>query len=356
MYYLRRIIIVLFLIAASAKINAQLVVNNTTYTTDQLVQNILLSGGITVSNITFKGVPVAIGFFNGMNSNLGLDSGIVMTTGDIYTAAGPNNISAATCPDDVFGGGRTGDSDLDAISNFDSFDAAILEFDFVALSDSIKFRYVFGSDEYMEYVNSLVSDAFGFFISGPGITGPYSNNSENIALIPSTASAVTIDSLNLNVHSTYYFDNGDGAGTGTAPDGATVQYDGFTVPLTAKAKVQCGTTYHIKLAIGDVGDNFVDSGVFLEAGSFGSIHPCEVIAPNVFTPNNDGVNDFFEFPNLNTFNKNKLLVYNRWGNLIYEDENYQNDWTANKIPDGTYYYMLSIPGKDILKGFVTIIR
>jgi len=76
--------------------------------------------------------------------------------------------------------------------------------------------------------------------------------------------------LNLNSYGQYYFDNGDGNGTGTAPDGLTVQYDGFTVPLTAVSAVTCGQTYHIKIAVGDGGDGWIDSGVFLEAGSFAS--------------------------------------------------------------------------------------
>ena len=81
---------------------------------------------------------------------------------------------------------------------------------------------------------------------------------------------MSIDNVNLFVNGTYYFDNGDGSGSGTAPDGATVQYDGFTHPLTAVAAVVCGQTYHIKLAIADAGDGAWDSGVFLEAGSFAS--------------------------------------------------------------------------------------
>ena len=447
---LRITVILFYFIGINA--NAQLVVNNTTYTTNQLVQNVLLGGGITVSNITFNGIPKAIGFFNGTNSNIGLDSGIVMTTGDIFTATGPNNGQGATCPDDIIGVGRPGDTDLDIISPDTTYDAAILEFDFISLSESVKFRYVFGSEEYMEYVNSGFNDVFGFFISGPGITGPYSNNSQNIALIPGTATPVTIDSLNLNVHGAYYFDNGDGitSGTvvGTAPDGATVQYDGFTIPMVATAKIQCGKTYHIKLAIADAGDPVLDSGVFLEAGSFVFIDPislstsinvadtvcpndlvpinaivsgtitgtplvvwdfdggevasgsglgpyqikwptpgtkkieltvqpsatdtcgmrtsdiyivitdCEVKAPNVFTPNNDGKNDFLKFRNLDKYPESKLLVYDRWGSLIYENSDYRNNWTAHEIADGTYYYILSVSNanKDTMTGFVTVIR
>jgi gliding motility-associated-like protein len=255
----------------SANAGAQISVNqNAPYNTAAyLIQNVLLGQGITASNFTYNGIPIAIGFFNGIGTNLNLDSGIIMTSGDANLAVGPNNNSSAALISNL-----PGDPDLDAImSPTLSYDACILEFDFIPTADTVKFRYVFGSDEYMEWVSTTpggINDGFGFFLSGPGISGPYSNNSENIALIPNTTLPVTMYNLNLNNNGQYYFDNGDGTGTGTAPDGPDVQYDGFTVPLTAKHWVQCGQTYHIKLAIGDGGDWWIDSGVFLEAGSFSS--------------------------------------------------------------------------------------
>jgi len=58
-------------------------------------------------------------------------------------------------------------------AGFQTFDASILEFDFIPQSDTLKFNYIFGSEEYPEYVNSGYNDVFGFFISGPGIAGPF---------------------------------------------------------------------------------------------------------------------------------------------------------------------------------------
>lgn len=248
----------------TSTMNAQLTVDSS-LTPTQLVQNVLLGSGITVSNITYTGDGVARGSFNGSASNIGFASGVILATGYISDAIGPNNSS--WIGNDLF---RLGDADIEKVSADTTYDAAILEFDFIPLSDIVKFRYAFGSEEYMEFVNSGVSDGFGFFVSGPGITGPYSNNAKNIALVPGKNTPVTIDSLNLNENGTYYFDNGDGDGSGTAPDGLTIQYDGFTVPLTATVAVQCGETYHIKIAIADAGDGVWDSGVFLEGGTFGS--------------------------------------------------------------------------------------
>ena len=260
--------VVLLLITSSIK--AQLTTNNS-LTPTQLVQTVLLGSGVTATNITYNGASVAIGEFNGVNSNIGLPSGVLMSCGDISNAEGPNDASSSS-----LGHYTPGDPDLDIImSPTESEDAAILEFDFIPTSDTVKFRYVFGSEEYMEYVSSFpggINDGFGFFISGPGITGPFSNNAKNIALIPGTTLPVTMFNLNLNNNGAYYFDNGCGGcfSGGTAPDGQTVQYDGFTVPLTAITEVICGQTYHIKIAIADGGDAIIDSCVFLEAGSFAS--------------------------------------------------------------------------------------
>lgn len=259
---------------------AQLSTSNS-LTPTQLVQTVLLGGGVTASNITYNGAPIAIGSFNGLSSNIGLPGGVIMSSGDIANSVGPNNQSGASTSNSL-----PGDPDLDQImSPTLSYDAAILEFDFVPTSDTVKFRYVFGSEEYMEYVSATpggINDGFGFFISGPGIVGPFSNNAKNIALVPGTALPVTMFNLNLNSNGVYYFDNGSGNGGGTASDGLTVQYDGFTVVLTAITAVQCGQTYHIKIAIADGGDGILDSGVFLEAGSFSSSGGAVLTAGTVF--------------------------------------------------------------------------
>jgi gliding motility-associated-like protein len=231
---------------------AQVVVDGTK-TPQQLVQDVLLGAGITVSNISYTGDAGAIGFFNGTYSNVGLDSGIVLTSGSIATIPGPNNSSGAGSDN-----GMPGDADLDNISAAQTHNAAILEFDFIPTSEKLKFKYVFGSEEYLEYVNSGFNDVFGFFISGPGISG-----APNIALIPGTNTPVTIDNVNDIKNSSYYFNNEN-------PIGLTVQYDGFTVVLEAEVDVIACQTYHIKLAVADAGDGILDSGVFLEAGSFES--------------------------------------------------------------------------------------
>ncbi len=243
----------------------QLIVDNT-ITPQQAVQNILLGPGVSASNITFSGDNNQVGSFDATAVNIGINYGVILATGDVNNAIGPNNSGSSS-----MGGGNLGsnDPDLDAISGVATHDAAILEFDFIPAGDSLKFNYVFSSEEYIEFVNSTVNDAFGFFLSGPGITGPYTspaafpNGSINIALIPGTTTPVSINTVNQLSNSAYFYHNEN-------PVTIDIQYDGLTVVLTAKAAVQCGQTYHIKLAIADGGDTAWDSGVFLQANSFSS--------------------------------------------------------------------------------------
>ncbi|MBL7964807.1 MAG: choice-of-anchor L domain-containing protein [Flavobacteriales bacterium] len=268
---------------------AQLVLNNA-LTPQYLVENVLLGGGVTVSNVTFNGAPgtlanIQIGSFDGSATNVQMNNGIMLASGDINIAQGPNNSGGFTLP--AAGVGGPGDPDLTQAlgGTFTTNDAAVLEFDFVPAGDSLKFNYVFGSEEYLEWVNSSFNDVFGFFLSGPGISGPYSGGAINIALVPGTTMPVTIDNVNNVVNSTYYNINGDGSNAPYNSSAFYIQFDGFTKVLTAKALVQCGQTYHIKIAVADAGDMVLDSGVFIEAGSFSSPNAIQL---EVVTASADG--------------------------------------------------------------------
>lgn len=254
-----------------------------TQTPQQLVQNVLLGSGVTATNISFTGISGVggqIGSFTANATNLGLTSGIVMVTGPTANAIGPNSIGSQGLdvgPPSFPSPATDHDADLDAIVQVNSpgiytNDAAILEFDFVPTSDTIKFRYVFGSEEYPEFVGSI-NDVFAFFLTGPG-----GYNNTNIALVPGTSVPISIETVNDASYSQYYIDN---------TNGTTIQFDGFTTPLTAIAAVQCGQTYHIKLAIADASDGVWDSGVFLEAGSFSSMGSVQILPDVSYSTTND---------------------------------------------------------------------
>ena len=270
--------ILLVLLFSSLVAKSQIVIdNNPPYDNPTwLVDNILLGGGVVASNHAYQGDVAQIGWFNAVNTNLGIDSGIVMCTGDIYAL------------DPAVGGGAfftntVTDPDLLAVANSvpgmigQSFtvssvnDIAILEFDFIPTSDSLNFKYAFGSQEYFAYENTQYNDVFGFFLSGPGIIGPWTspagfpNGSVNLAVVPGTAPPlpITISSINsvTPINQQYFVDNQSGLSI-------IADADGFTTVLTARALVQCGETYHIRLAIADGTDGGLSSYVWLEAGSF----------------------------------------------------------------------------------------
>ena len=176
------------LLLISSRISFAQLTTNTGVNPQGLVQNTLIGPGVTVSNITFNGSPTSIGTFSGIGTNLGITNGIVMTTGTVIDNGngphGPNNQAGAGQSNN-----SPGSSLLSGIIGGEpTFDAAILEFDFIPYSDTVRFKYVFGSDEYPEFAppnNSGYNDVFGFFIAGPGITGL-----QNIARLPNNGSIV----------------------------------------------------------------------------------------------------------------------------------------------------------------------
>lgn len=251
-YFLLTIIIYLPLL-----LFAQLKVE-TNYTASSLVKDVLLGPGVIAQNIKFKGSNKAIGKFKVQKNNeLQIDSGMILSTGLATDAIGPNTSDLSP------GGGNNepGDGDLDKLlkSKFVTRDAAVLEFDFYPNSSSISFSYVFASEEYLQFVQGDYNDVFGFFVSGPGITGV-----QNLALVPGTQEPVSVKSIHPGKNPGYYIDNPVGVGQ-------VVSYNGLTRKLTASlSNLQFCKAYHIKIAIQDVKDLTFDSSIFLEAQSFSS--------------------------------------------------------------------------------------
>ena len=246
------------------------------------VQNTLIGQGLQVSNVTFQGNPnTQIGTFSGNNSNLGLTNGIVLSTGQINPPNGffPNaNITSAGTP----GWAPLSSYYQSIYGNFaNTNNAAVLTFNFVPQGDTIRFRYVFASKEYNNYVTTQFNDIFAFFLTGPNPQGGNYTNT-NVALIPNTNQPVTINSVNNGqswacgsgpcTNCQYYVDNcnqNNGHGFG-----------GATVPMWAEARVVPCSTYTITLAVADIIDGALNSAVFLEAGSFSSNNLVLTVANN----------------------------------------------------------------------------
>ncbi len=235
---------------------------------EDLVKDVLIGGNcFDITGVTFQGNGGQIGTFSNGLTNIGFNTGVIMATGDISLAPGPNDQDGASAGY----GSSTPDADLATLTGGALFDRANIEFDFTPTQSPLTFNFVFASEEYCEYVGTQYNDVFGFFISGPGIPG----GQQNIALIPSTTIPVAINNVNHLSYSGFYVNNqplssanlcGQKASLGQAVN--EIQYDGYTRKFTAVANVQPCQTYHIKLKIADVGDGVWDSAVFLNAGSF----------------------------------------------------------------------------------------
>ena len=245
---------IFLLIAVPA--NADIAVTTAT-NADDLVNNIM-GTGISYSNVSYTGVIGASGFFtNGLDAGLQISSGIVLTSGSASNI-GPVNTSDAITTGNYGYDSAYGDSDLNGLIPGDTtYDATVLEFDFVSAGDAAYFNYAFGSDEYDEWVGSPYNDVFGFFFNGT-----------NVALITGTTTPVSINNINNGSNSTYYNDN-DMDFYWPDPVPYAFEYDGFTDGFTAQILgLTAGATYHIKLAIADAGDPILDSGVFIQGESF----------------------------------------------------------------------------------------
>ena len=231
----------------------------------------LIGPGVTASNITFSGDPHAGGTFTGGAGIIGFNSGIVLSSGQVTDVIGPNNTTNTSTSY-----GRPGDADLNAMAGVTvTADAAILEFDFVPSNAILQFTFVFGSEEYPEFVGQF-NDGFVLKVNGA-----------NAAKIPGTNTTVSINNVNNFTNASDYVDNAGGA--------FNTQLDGFTVAMTVAVSVNVGVTNHMKIAIGDALDDAVDSVVFVKAGSF--IAPTPSATPSI-TPTFSVTPTFSESPTI----------------------------------------------------------
>ncbi len=237
--------------------NTQVVIPIDT-TLEHFVKTVLIGAKQSVSNIQGNFDQSIGSFYDFGETELGLNHGVILSTGYVVGAMGPNKTGSMGSAI-----GLGSDTTLAAISGAPLLDATSIVFDFMPVTNEINFEYVFASEEYPEYVNSQFNDIFGFFVSGPGIDGE-----KNIALLPD-GSTVAINNVN-HLANSQWFQNNTTALPMSPVDTAHIEYDGFTIPLTAKVEVTPFQTYRLKIVIADAYDNIWDSAIFLKEKSFRS--------------------------------------------------------------------------------------
>ena len=247
-------------------------VNTTTYTVPELVSNVLVNSPcLSVTNVNWStgsnfGSSNGIGYFENTNPNFPMQSGVILSTGNVSNAPGPNNTmlndGLNTWP---------GDDDLESILadagiSMTSINATVLEFNFTALSPYFDFDFLFASEEYGNF-QCQFSDAFAFLLTNlnTGVT-------TNLAVVPGTntpISVVTVRDFLYNsacpsVNSEFFGSFNGGANAGLSP----INFNGQTVVMNASAVLTPNTPYKIKLVVADRIDPQSDSAIFLSANSF----------------------------------------------------------------------------------------
>lgn len=246
--------------------------DDTTYTVDQLVEEVLIDSECSlVSNITYStgtnfGSTNGIGYFEANGSDFPFESGLVMTSGDVLNAPGPET---GTISDGGFA--WPGDSDLEdfipGLFAGDTNNASIIEFDFIPVINEMSFDFIFAAEEYGTF-QCTFTDAFAFLLTDS------SGNTINIALVPGTTDPISVLTVRDEAYNTgcpsvnpEYFGSYYGNGGLPALTNPT-NFIGRTVVMTAMADVIPNEQYHIKLVVADDGDTLYDSAVFFSAGSF----------------------------------------------------------------------------------------
>lgn len=330
---------ILYISFASAQLKI-----NTSVTAHDIVKRIVASDILVteVTSGTFKQGSSGL-IYNGENTSLGMVNGAALTTGYLsavpndadgtsHSAVGTGNNSYTTLLKNLPGAGS---------SFWDVADVQFVQFKFISQCNAFGIRYIFGSEEYEEWINSIYNDRFGLFIKPAG--APVSSFI-NVAVVPTNSGnvPVTINTVNDAKDAVYgkdYYINNQ--------QSASIMYDGLTNPLVGNTPITAGQEYTVLLIIGDVGDAIFDSGVFL----FGKGTGC-------YDGNTCGINSVpFTTSNCNSSNQFSVsgnIVYERSGgpfNLIVEYDGQQLSQTFtgitsgnnisinNLIADGNYHWL-----------------
>ncbi|KAB1158177.1 T9SS type B sorting domain-containing protein [Flavobacterium luteum] len=293
----RILYIILFLFTFNCFSQA-IVVDETTYSVPELVSKILVNSKclqatkITSSTGTKYGAGNGIGYFETTNPDFPIKKGVILSTGSVKNAPGPNT----TIQSDG-NSSWLGDTDLDntmaaAGVPLVSTNATILEFDFVPISTKFSFDFLFASEEYGNFQCEF-GDAFAYLL-----TNTVTNVTTNLAVVPSTVDPISVVTIRNNAYlgtcpsvNENFFDNYYG---GALAAGAATNFEGNTVKMTASAVLVPNVKYHIKLVIADRSNYENDSAIFLSSQTFNLSE--NVLGPDYTIDNNKAIciGDFAE--------------------------------------------------------------
>ena len=251
----------------------------------QILVNALLSPyaqatlKLVTGSVAYTGAPFASGMFNNGGTDaartIGIDSGVLLTTGDARFVAGNPLVPEDNANKDAYSTAGAvnpltvnkspGDALFASITSSPTFNASILSFQVIPAGDSLKLTYVFGSEDYNRWVNSgIPTDVIGIFVNGvnyavvPGTSTPISASTVNCGG-PSSEEATGAGAQNCDL----YRDNPPFVGS------IDTELNGLTVELTVTAPLKSGEVNTVRIGIADAFDTFYDSALFLKASTLG---------------------------------------------------------------------------------------
>jgi len=298
----------------------------------------LIGFGVTITNVTVDCGEGALGLYQHTGDLLGSNTGIILSTGNIDSAIGPNDENSVSSSIE---NSPLTDVDLQNLVAGNLEDLCIVEFDLAVVGDILEFEFTFGSDEYPEFVCTPFNDVFGFFVSGPDPDGGV-YTAENIATVGDEI--ISVNSIN------------EGIIGGTVPNGcdcpcnpdsyvsntsfdSTLQYDGLTTHLTTSIETVPNGNYHLKMAIADVTDTAWDSAIFISGGSFKSFGASSIETVDaygqLFYPN-PSQGELVLSAESQVFDEYKL--YGKDGKLLWtQSESASQLHIPDHIPDGIFF-------------------
>lgn len=216
-----------------------------------LMANTIFGDGVTVTGASYSGSSYSSAVYSNGDAVAGNvtpgDTGVIFSTGrasDFTNNGGQSNQDTNTSTNS---GGQNNNSDFNAIAGASTYDASYLDVDFIPTDDVMSIQFVFSSDEYPEYTNSIYNDAVGVWINGSHVP------------LAVSANGTTINSINQNNNINLYNDN--------TSDAFNTEMDGFTLTMTLTIPVNAGVVNSIRIGIADVGDSSYDSNLLIGANS-----------------------------------------------------------------------------------------
>lgn len=269
---MRKLPLFFMLLMTSIAYSQAIRVDVTTYSVPELVNTVLINSPCTTTSaIQWRtglnfGSENGIGYFENTNPNFPMEKGIILSTGNVLNAPGPNTSEL----NDGNNENWIGDADLENVLQqagitMNSTNATVLEFDFTPISQNFSFDFLFASEEYGNY-QCLFSDAFAFLLTNKntGVT-------TNLAVVPNTNTPISVLTIRDFLYNSLcgsvnedYFGTFNG---GVSSNASATNFNGQTVVMKASSILIPNTPYHMKLVIADRTDYRFDSAIFISSSS-----------------------------------------------------------------------------------------